>query len=441
MVEKSNTDFGKKLASADKKTRDNALKKLSKFLSHKKDITELELLKLWKGLFYCYWMSDKQLIQQQLANQLGTLLLKIPNDVVFNFLRAFWKIIIQEWNGIDRLRIDRYYFLMRRIHYYTFKFLEKVNWRKRYVSEYVNLYDIGPLSFLNDKTPHEIHYHICKVFFEIFEEAIKKPIPKKAFQKLLEPFIDIVTFSFDYVLIEHASSEIFLHLYKQLKQDYNGVISDDDDDEYIDDDEYVDVEEEEDDDENDDESENEKFNKSENMDEDSNNNNNNNSDKNLLKEKSIYFKSVDVPELYCKLIDLTEEPTTNPSNIEVLNYISELFYSMASKKLENGDNTSESDDDEFNKINAEYDEPDIILTGYENKENIINKPSILKVKKTVINNDKNRKDSEGVSKILKRVKDKKIKNNKSNKKNFHWNLKKNKIKLFDKNDNIIYLIK
>jgi len=49
-------------------------------------------------------MSDKQLIQQQLANQLGTLLLKIPNDVVFNFLRAFWKIIIQEWNGIDRLR-------------------------------------------------------------------------------------------------------------------------------------------------------------------------------------------------------------------------------------------------------------------------------------------------------------------------------------------------
>jgi len=175
------------------------------------------------------------------------------------------------------------------------------------------------------------------------------------------------------------------------------------------------------------------------MDEDSSNKNNN-GDKNLLKEKSIYFKSVDVPELYCKLIDLTEEPTTNLSNIEVLNYIAELFYSMASEKLENGDNGSESDD-EFNEINAEYDEPDIILTGYENKENIINKPSILKVKKTVINDNKNNKDSEGVSKILKKVKDKKIKKNKSNKKNVHWNLKTNKIKLFDKNDKIIDLIK
>jgi len=34
---------------------------------------------------------------------------------------------------------------MRRIHYYTFKFLEKVKWRKHYVSEYVDLYDTGPL--------------------------------------------------------------------------------------------------------------------------------------------------------------------------------------------------------------------------------------------------------------------------------------------------------
>jgi len=49
-------------------------------------------------------MSDKQLVQQQLANQLGSLLLKIPNDTVLKFLKAFWKIIIQEWNGLDRLR-------------------------------------------------------------------------------------------------------------------------------------------------------------------------------------------------------------------------------------------------------------------------------------------------------------------------------------------------
>lgn len=57
-------------------------------------------------------MSDKQLIQQQLANQLGALLLKIPNEIVFKFLRAFWKIIISEWNGLDRLRYKYVYVII-----------------------------------------------------------------------------------------------------------------------------------------------------------------------------------------------------------------------------------------------------------------------------------------------------------------------------------------
>jgi len=114
------------------------------------------------------------------------------------------------------------------------------------------------------------------------------------------------------------------------------------------------------------------------MDEDNNSSNDNNknskkkknNDNNSSQEKSIYYKSVDVPELYCQIIDLTEEPTTNLSNIEILNYIGELFYYMASDKLENDDNSSENDD-EFDEINAEYDEPDIILTGYENKGIIV----------------------------------------------------------------------
>jgi len=46
---------------------------------------------------------------------------------------------------LNKYRIDKYYYLMRRIHFYTFKFLERVNWRKQYVLEYVDIYDTGPL--------------------------------------------------------------------------------------------------------------------------------------------------------------------------------------------------------------------------------------------------------------------------------------------------------
>jgi len=37
----------------DKKVRDNALDSLKTYLGAQSEISELDLLKLWKGLFYC----------------------------------------------------------------------------------------------------------------------------------------------------------------------------------------------------------------------------------------------------------------------------------------------------------------------------------------------------------------------------------------------------
>lgn len=61
--------------------------------------------KLWKGIFYCFWMSDKPLVQQALAAELAELLLTIQTtEASLSFLRGFWESIVREWGGIDRLR-------------------------------------------------------------------------------------------------------------------------------------------------------------------------------------------------------------------------------------------------------------------------------------------------------------------------------------------------
>lgn len=39
--------------SLEKKTRDKAIRSLRKFLSTGSNLDEIELIKLWKGLFYC----------------------------------------------------------------------------------------------------------------------------------------------------------------------------------------------------------------------------------------------------------------------------------------------------------------------------------------------------------------------------------------------------
>ena len=52
-----------------------------------------------------FWMSDKALVQQALASELANLLLTIESSLAsFEFLGGFWRTIVREWQGIDRLR-------------------------------------------------------------------------------------------------------------------------------------------------------------------------------------------------------------------------------------------------------------------------------------------------------------------------------------------------
>ncbi|KAK0470448.1 nucleolar protein,Nop52-domain-containing protein [Desarmillaria tabescens] len=68
------------ISRTDKKVHNKAIKNLSVFLSDSKDaLPPPELARLWKGIFYCFWMSDKPLIRQAVATELTELVLTITS--------------------------------------------------------------------------------------------------------------------------------------------------------------------------------------------------------------------------------------------------------------------------------------------------------------------------------------------------------------------------
>ena len=103
----ASSPFLKKLAANDKRTRDQAVESLRTYLSSGRKFEPVELLKLWKGLFYCMWMSDRPLTQQRLAIDLAGLVDVLRPEIVVPWLDAFWKTMAREWNGIDVLRYVR----------------------------------------------------------------------------------------------------------------------------------------------------------------------------------------------------------------------------------------------------------------------------------------------------------------------------------------------
>lgn len=91
-------------------------------------------------------MSDKPLVQQGLARDLSSLLLSIqPNlpstlsaeeqsaqrlSAALDFLKGFWEAIVREWEGLDRLRMDKFYLLIRRFVGASFGLLAREEWTK-----------------------------------------------------------------------------------------------------------------------------------------------------------------------------------------------------------------------------------------------------------------------------------------------------------------------
>ncbi|KAJ5798832.1 uncharacterized protein N7503_006337 [Penicillium pulvis] len=114
MVEIQKTPFVRDLASSDKKVRDKAVESLTLFLSSKTDLSLVDLLKLWKGLFFCFFHSDRPLTQQALARAISYHIVpSLPHATLHRFLRAFWITIGRDYHSIDRLRLDKYLFLIR----------------------------------------------------------------------------------------------------------------------------------------------------------------------------------------------------------------------------------------------------------------------------------------------------------------------------------------
>lgn len=188
--------LGRALASTEKSVRDGAVRSLRAFLATNgaHNLSELELKKLWKGLFYCFWMSDKPLIQQRLADDLSNLVLVHPKSTTsttqqdegemseraqggLKFLETFWDTLVAEWSGLDKHRIDKFYLLVRRFVASGFKLLAQEQWHPSAVRKFQTIlgkFDGGVLSTNNPKVPDSLTYHLSDIYLDELEKVIEE---------------------------------------------------------------------------------------------------------------------------------------------------------------------------------------------------------------------------------------------------------------------------
>ncbi|KAK0537377.1 hypothetical protein OC834_000821 [Tilletia horrida] len=228
--------LGRVLASTEKRTRDGAIRSLAAFLSRPSSsgsssssvpssssstalIPPAEMAKLWKGIFYCFWMSDKPLVQQALATELADLVLLIAKPAqgkkrtseaeaavdsgrvnsALAFLQGFWSAMAREWPLIDKHRVDKYYLLMRRFTGAGFRLCQLTNWDSAVVAQLNEILVMasppsvlnataaspddeaspfasggpGPLAVHDLRHPDSISYHVADIWVDELSKAVE----------------------------------------------------------------------------------------------------------------------------------------------------------------------------------------------------------------------------------------------------------------------------
>jgi len=123
-------NFGKKLAHTDKKVRDRGFKALKGWLRRHTELGRLDYLKLWRGLYFGMWMSDKRPVQQELAVQMALLINEIPRAKQGVWLDTFWETMQASWEKIDVHRMNKYLLFIRIVVSEAFKVVRVGGWQE-----------------------------------------------------------------------------------------------------------------------------------------------------------------------------------------------------------------------------------------------------------------------------------------------------------------------
>ncbi|XP_045140869.1 ribosomal RNA processing protein 1 homolog A isoform X1 [Echinops telfairi] len=153
--------------------------------------THDELLKVWKGLFYCMWMQDKPLLQEELGRTIAQLIHAFQNaEAQHLFIQTFWQTMNREWIGIDRLRLDKYYLLMRMVLNESLRALQMRDWEESHSAQLLKLL-MTEILHPDSQAPHGVKNHFTEIFLEELAKVGAKQLTADQNLKFIDPFCKI----------------------------------------------------------------------------------------------------------------------------------------------------------------------------------------------------------------------------------------------------------
>eukprot|EP01138_Halocafeteria_seosinensis_P002028 gb/GECG01002077.1/.p1 GENE.gb/GECG01002077.1/~~gb/GECG01002077.1/.p1 ORF type:complete len:634 (+),score=112.73 gb/GECG01002077.1/:1-1902(+) len=207
------------LAGNEKELRDKAVERVAVLLQGMDKEGEMEYLKLWKALFYCFWMSDKMEVQQQLATFLSKLIHRCKTPAQCEqFVSAFFKTIQKEWLGLDKHRLDKFLMLIEFFVKEMFAYCKEAKWSQESIDIVDNV--LGDLVLSNQ--PDGIRFHVADVSLDQLVDVAPR-ITTHQFTEVARPFYRVLAGVGDHSVFKKVCLEFFHPLTGVLKDNLKDI--------------------------------------------------------------------------------------------------------------------------------------------------------------------------------------------------------------------------
>ena len=212
MSEETERSFARKLAANNASVRNNAVIALRGWLKARSSasasacLPELELRKLWRGLFFCLWLADGPSLQNELASNISRLVhCFVGPEGVKQWLVVAARTLRNEWGKLDKYRVDKYYTLLRHVLSETLLWLANSGWKEN-LNAIVG--ETLQEALFGRNCPNGIRFHMADIFCHELKSSNVTAIKPRCLLALLDPILDGISTTGDAIYFNRAMENL-----------------------------------------------------------------------------------------------------------------------------------------------------------------------------------------------------------------------------------------
>ncbi|KAF6261227.1 nucleolar protein,Nop52-domain-containing protein [Scenedesmus sp. NREL 46B-D3] len=176
-------------------------------------MSELDMMKLWKGLFFCFWHSDKTPVQTELAERLAGLLQQMRPAMAQLYWAGLLATLRREWFAMDHHRLDKFLMLVRKFVAALLARLADTQWDAAAITSLTTQLPLQQqLIPASSSKSLGLSYHLADVWLQELKQLPsqqQQALSQQALLLLLEPFVAVLEAAGEQPLLGRIKEAVF----------------------------------------------------------------------------------------------------------------------------------------------------------------------------------------------------------------------------------------